>query len=73
MQSPHTAVALAMFVTLAGTLAVAAQELKLRTIQGRVVDQGNRPVASAVVYLVDEQTNSVRTYITNSSGRYRFS
>lgn len=73
MRSPQTAVAVAMFVTLAGTIAVAAQELKLRTIQGRVMDQENRPVASAVVYLVDERTNSVRTHITNSSGRYRFS
>jgi protocatechuate 3,4-dioxygenase beta subunit len=73
MRSPQTAVALAMFVTLAGTVAVAAQELKLRTIQGRVVDQENRLVASAVVYLADERTNSVRTYITNSSGHYRFS
>ena len=62
-----------MFVTLAGTLAVAAQELKLRTVQGRVVDEENRAVASAVVYLHDERTNSVRTYITNSSGHYRFS
>jgi hypothetical protein len=34
MRSPQTAVAVAMFVTLAGTLAVAAQELELRTVQG---------------------------------------
>ena len=73
MRSPQTAVAVAMLVTLAGTVAVAAQELKLRTIQGRVVDEQNRAVASAVVYLRDDRTNSVRTYITNSSGHYRFS
>jgi hypothetical protein len=73
MRSPQTAVAVAMFVTLAGSLAVAAQELKVRTVQGRVVDQENRAVASAVVYLRDDRTNSVRTYITNSSGHYRFS
>lgn len=72
MRSPQTAVAVAMFITLAGTLAVAAQELELRTVQGRVVDQENHAVASAVVYLHDERTNSVRTYITNSSGHYRF-
>ena len=73
MRSPQTAVAIAMFVTLAGTLAVAAQELKVRTVEGRVVDEDNRAVASAVVYLRDDRTNSVRTYITNSSGHYRFS
>lgn len=61
-----------MFITLAGTLAVAAQELELRTVQVRVVDQENHPVASAVIYLVDERTDSVRTCITNSSGHYRF-
>ena len=72
MRSPQTAVAVAMFITLAGTLAVAAQELELRTVQGRVVDQENHPVASAVVYLRDERTNSVRTYITDSAGHYRF-
>jgi protocatechuate 3,4-dioxygenase beta subunit len=73
MRSAQTAVALAMFVTLAATLPVAAQELELRTVQGRVTDQENRAVPSAVVYLRDERTNSVRTYITNSSGHYRFS
>jgi hypothetical protein len=73
MRSPQTAVAMAMFVTLAGTLAVAAQELQPRTVQGKVVDVENRAVASAVVYLRDERTNSVRTHITNSSGQYRFS
>ena len=72
MRSPQTAVAVAMFITLAGTLAVAAQELELRTVQGRVVDQENHPVASAVVYLRDDRTNSVRTYITDSAGHYRF-
>lgn len=73
MSSPQTAVALAMFVTLAGALAVGAQEMRLRTVQGRVVDAENRAVAPAVVYLRDDRTNSVRTYITNSSGHYRFS
>jgi hypothetical protein len=73
MRSPQTAVAVAIFVTLAGTLAVAAQELKVRTVQGRVLDEENRSVAGAVVYLRDDRTNSVRTYITNSSGHYRFS
>jgi hypothetical protein len=37
------------------------------------VDEENRAVASAVVYLRDDRTNSVRTYITNPSGHYRFS
>ena len=73
MRSTQTAVAVAIFVTLAGTLAVAAQEIKLRTVHGKVVDEDNRAVASAIVYLRDERTNSVRTYITDSSGRYRFS
>jgi hypothetical protein len=71
MRSPQTLIAVATFLTLAGALAVAAQELELRTVQGKVVDEQNRAVASAVVYLRDGRTNSVRTYITNSSGHYR--
>jgi carboxypeptidase family protein len=62
-----------VFEGVAQTLAVAAQELKVRTVQGRVVDEEDRAVASAVVYLRDDRTDSVRTYITNSSGHYRFS
>ena len=73
MRSPQTFIAVATFLTLAGALAVAAQELELRTVQGKVVDEQNRGVASAVVYLRDLRTNSVRTYITSSSGHYRFS
>jgi hypothetical protein len=73
MRSPQTLIAVATFLTLAGALAVAGQELELRTVQGKVVDEQNRAVASAVVYLRDDRTNSVRTYITNSSGHYRFS
>lgn len=72
MQS-QSLISLAVFLALAGTLGVAAQELQLRTVQGKVVDDENRPVASAIVYLRDVRTNSVRTYITNPSGHYRFS
>jgi len=73
MRSTQAVVAVAMFMTFAGTLAVAAQELQLRTVQGKVIDPENRAVASAVVYLRDDRTDSVRTCITNLSGDYRFS
>jgi hypothetical protein len=73
MRSPQTLLAVAVFMTLAGSLAVAAQELELRTVQGRVVDEADRAVPSAVVYLRDLRTNSVRTYITNPAGHYHFS
>jgi len=72
MRSTQTLVAIATFIALAGAVAVAAQELQLRTVEGKVVDTENRAVASAIVYLHDERTDSVRTYITNSSGHYRF-
>jgi len=71
MRSTQTLVSVAVMLVLVGTLGVAAQEMELRTVQGKVVDEENRAVSSAIVYLRDVQTDSVRTYITDSSGHYR--
>jgi protocatechuate 3,4-dioxygenase beta subunit len=56
------------------TVAVAGQQSgQLRTVRGTVVDSSNRPMASAIVYLKNMRTLAVRTYISSSHGRYRFS
>ena len=56
---------------------VAAQEKKresrLRTVRGTVIDNKENPLASAVVYLKDLRTQTVKTYISDDSGHYRFS
>ena len=44
----------------------------VRVVQGIVRDSSNQPQANAVVYLQDQKTLEVRTYITQADGRYRF-
>ena len=55
------------------TLAAWAQQSELRTVHGAVLDKGENPVSSAVVYLKNVRTLAVRTYISDRSGDYRFS
>jgi hypothetical protein len=43
-----------------------------RVLQGKVVDKADAPIRGAVVYLKDGHTLSVRSYITDDSGTYRF-
>lgn len=43
-----------------------------RVVQGKVVDSANVAANGAVVYLKDDHTLSVKSYITDSAGMYRF-
>ena len=43
-----------------------------RVVQGKVVDKANASVKGAVVYLKDDHTLSVKSYISDSEGGYRF-
>ncbi len=43
-----------------------------RVVQGIVRDSSDQPQANAVVYLQDQKSLEVRTYITEADGRYRF-
>jgi hypothetical protein len=45
----------------------------LRMVHGTVVDAKGKTVAASVVYLHNEQTHAVKTYVTDHHGRYRFS
>ena len=53
--------------------ACAQQGIELRTVRGTVVDKSENPMSSAVVYLKNVRTLTVKTYISNNSGEYRFS
>lgn len=46
---------------------------QLRTVHGSVLDQNNNPIANGVVYLHNKKTNTIRTYISEANGTYRFS
>jgi Carboxypeptidase regulatory-like domain len=48
-------------------------DLELRTIHGTVIDKDENTAPSSVVYLLNVKTQSVKTYIADQAGNYRFS
>jgi len=64
-------------LSLAAAVPAPAQDQKgdveLRTIHGTVVDKNENPVPGSVVYLLNVKTQSVKTYIADQGGIYRFS
>lgn len=71
---------LALAFCLAGAAPSGAQtkdqkraEAQLRTVHGSVLDKGENPVPSSVVYLKNLKTQAVKTYIADDTARYRFS
>ena len=67
------AVMFVLFIAAAVTGIKYSQASPLRTVHGTVVDTQGKPVPGAIVYLHDEGTNAVRTYVTDHHGRFRFS
>ena len=45
----------------------------LRAVGGAVLDKSENPLRDAVVYLKNDRTLTVRTYISDPDGHYRFS
>jgi protocatechuate 3,4-dioxygenase beta subunit len=45
---------------------------ELRTLTGHVFTSDNQPVQKAIVYLKNTKTLTVKTYITDPDGSYRF-
>lgn len=43
-----------------------------RVVEGKVTDHANTALKGAVVYLKDDHTLSVKSYITSDQGTYRF-
>lgn len=44
----------------------------VRLIQGLVTDKDDKPLPNAVVYLKDEKTLQVKSYLTDDQGHFRF-
>lgn len=46
--------------------------ISTRMLVGEVLDKGDAPIASAIVYLKNTKTLTVKTFITDKAGQYRF-
>jgi protocatechuate 3,4-dioxygenase beta subunit len=68
---------LVVLVALAAAPSLFAQgkkgETQLRTVHGRVLDKDDTPVSDGVVFLKNTRTQTVKTYISDEAGNYRFS
>jgi len=49
-----------------------AQSATTKTLTGRVLDSSEAALPNAVVYLQDSKTNSIRSFISQQNGGYRF-
>jgi hypothetical protein len=67
-------VLLVLFACVAPISFVLGQSLgqQVRVVQGNVTNSADQLQANAVVYLQDQKTLEVRTYITQTDGHYRF-
>jgi hypothetical protein len=65
---------LALVTSLTPASVVQGQTLgqAVRVVQGNVFNANSQPQTNAVVYLQDQKTLEVRTFITQTDGHYRF-
>jgi len=58
--------------SLAGPPLAMAQNIGQRTVSGSVLDSNSAPLAGATVFLKDLKAKSIRSYTSDSEGRFRF-
>ena len=51
----------------------AKHEASLKSVRGLVTDKGETPIAASVVFLKNNRSNAIRSYIADDAGNYRFS
>ena len=59
-----------LFLVAAG--AALAQNVKYKTLQGKVFGNGEAVLSGAIVYLEYSKTNGIRSFISTQDGSYRF-
>lgn len=57
---------------LGGREAAAQRGVANRVVSGKVIDKGDAPLKGAIVYLKDDHTLSIKSYIADDKGDYRF-
>ncbi len=65
--------ALALAVAAVGGVAAQDRGSQLRTVRGQVLSKDDNAIVGAIVYLKNQRTQTVRTYISDREGSYRFS
>ena len=55
-----------------GVSTAAQAQTAAKVIQGRVLDGGATPLPGGIVYLQDQKTNVIKTFIATGDGSYRF-
>jgi hypothetical protein len=69
----RSAVVLAADVVASALPQDAKHEAQLRSVSGVVLDKSDAPIVASVVFLKNNRTNAVRSYISDDAGNYRFS
>ena len=64
---------LALVAAFAGQVAAQGRDSQLRTVRGQVLSKDDNSISGAVVYLRNLRTQTVKTYISDDAGNYRFS
>ena len=62
-----------LFTVLCVCLLPISAQTDMKTVRGTVIDKAENPLPSAIVHLKNVKTMSVRTYISDSTGQFRFS
>jgi len=51
----------------------AKHEASLKSVRGLVTDKAESPIPASVVFLKNNRSNAIRSYISDDAGNYRFS
>jgi hypothetical protein len=62
-----------LFTVLCVPVVSAYGQTDMKTVRGTVIDKAENPLPSAIVHLKNVKTMSERTYISDSTGQFRFS
>jgi len=62
-----------VLVANAGFAMAQDRDSQLRTVRGQVLSKDDNSISGAVVYLRSLRTQTVKTYISDNAGNYRFS
>ena len=72
LAAPGAAVLGVPAVVLTVAAARADAQTTAKTIEGKVLDHATTPLPGSIIYLQDQKTNVVKTFIATGDGSYRF-